>query len=46
MSLGDRAVDTGLIVGSIAGERGKRTGKLIEQGLDLRAVIDVTGRQL
>ena len=46
MTLGDGTVDAGLIVGSIADERGEWSCDLIEQGLDLLAIIDIVGRQL
>jgi len=46
MTLGDATVDALLIVGSIACEGGEWTGDLVEQGLDLRAIIDIAGRQL
>jgi hypothetical protein len=46
MALGDGAGDTSLIVGAIAGERGEWTGDLIEQGPNLRAIIDLIGSQL
>ena len=46
MTLGDGAVDTRLIVGSIADEGSKWTWDLLEQGPDLRAIIDIMGRQL
>src|SRR3712207_2041917 len=46
MALGDVAVDTVLIVRSLARERSERTRDLVEQGANLRAVIDIVGRQL
>ncbi len=46
MALGDGAVDTSLIVRSIADEGGKRSRDLGEQGPNLRAIIDIAGRQL
>jgi hypothetical protein len=46
VALGDSAIDTGLVVGSITGEGSEWSCDLAEQGLDLRAIIDVTGRQL
>ena len=46
MALGDGAVDTRLIVGAITGEGRKWTWDLVEQGLNLRAIIDIAGRQL
>src|SRR3954467_10013371 len=46
MALANGAVDTSLIVGSIACQRGKRTCDLVEQGPNLRAIIDIMGRQL
>ena len=45
MALGDSAVDASLIVGAITGEGGEWTCDLIEQGPDLRAIIDIAGRQ-
>src|SRR5437773_7430902 len=41
----DRAVDAVLVVCAIAGERGDGTINLVEQGIDLRAVIDIIGGQ-
>ena len=46
MVLADGAVDTRLIVGSITGEGGKWACDLVEQWLDLGAIIDIAGRQL
>jgi hypothetical protein len=46
MVLADGAVDTRLIVGSITGEGRKWTCDLVEQGLNLRAIINIAGRQL
>ena len=46
MVLADSAVDTRLIVGTITGEGGKWTGDLVKQRLDLRAIVDIMGRQL
>ena len=37
----DSGVDTGLIIGAIAGERGRRAPDLIEQGIDLRGVVNI-----
>jgi hypothetical protein len=45
MAQGDSAIDAGLVVGSITGEGGKRSWDLVEQGLYLRAIIDLTGCQ-
>ncbi len=42
----DLAINTFLIIRSVAGDRGDRTINLIEQGTDLRAVINVVGGQL
>jgi len=44
--LTEDAVDTRLIVGSITGEGRKWTCNLVEQGLNLRAIINIAGRQL
>jgi hypothetical protein len=44
MVLADGAVDTRLIVGAITGEGRKWTGDLVEQGLNLRAIINIAGR--
>jgi hypothetical protein len=46
MTRSDGGVDTRLIVGSIADEGSKWTWDLLEQGPDLRAIIDIMGRQL
>src|SRR4051812_22938294 len=46
MKFSDGVVDASLIVGSIAGHRGKRSCDLVEQGPNLRAIIDIMGRQL
>src|SRR5438270_5223910 len=43
MTGSDRAVDAVLVVCAIAGERGDGTIDLVEQGTDLRAVIDIIG---
>ena len=43
VALGDAGVNTVLIVGAVAGERGHRPGYLIEQGIDLGRVVDVLG---
>lgn len=40
MTLGDSAVDASLIVGSISDEGGEWNWDLVEQRLDLRAIID------
>src|SRR5438874_12530911 len=45
MTGSDRAVDAVLVVCAIAGERGDGTMNLVEQGTDLRAVIDIIGGQ-
>src|SRR5439155_3439302 len=45
MTGSDRAVDAVLVVCAIAGERGDGTIDLVEQGTDLRAVIDIIGGQ-
>jgi hypothetical protein len=44
--LGDSGVDAGLIVGSIADEGSKWTWNLLEQGPDLRPIIDIAAGQL
>jgi hypothetical protein len=46
MVIVDGAVDASLIVGSIADEAGEWAWDLIEQGLDLRAIIDIAVCQL
>jgi len=46
IALGDSVVDASLIVGSVANEGGKRSRDLVEQGLDLRSIIDIAGGQL
>src|SRR5437870_13228923 len=43
MTGSDRAVDAVLVVCAIGGERGDGTIDLVEQGTDLRAVIDIIG---
>src|SRR5215207_3578431 len=45
MAFGDRAGDAVLIVRSITRERSDQTRDLVEQGANLRAVIDIVGRQ-
>src|SRR3954468_18535287 len=45
MTGSDRAVDAVLVVCAIAGERGDGTIDLVEQGTDLRAVIDIIAAQ-
>src|SRR6185369_6535057 len=45
MTGSDLAVDGVLVVCAIAGERGDGTIDLVEQGTDLRAVIDIIGGQ-
>ena len=46
MVLDNATVDASLIIGSIANQGGEWTWDLVEQRLDLRAIIDVTGGQL
>jgi hypothetical protein len=46
MALADGAVDTRLIVGTITGEGGEWNCDLIGQRFDLRAIVDIVGRQL
>jgi hypothetical protein len=41
MTLAGLTVDIVPIVGSIAGKRRNRSGTLLKQGTDLRAVIDI-----
>ena len=43
MALSHAGVDAVLVVSAIAGVRGDRTGDLIEQGADLRTVVDLHG---
>src|SRR6267378_646820 len=45
MTGSDRAVDAVLVVCAIGGERGDGTINPVEQGTDLRAVIDIIGGQ-
>ena len=45
MTDSDRAVDAVLVVCAIAGERSDGIVNLVEQGTDLRAVIDIIGGQ-
>jgi hypothetical protein len=45
MAFGDSIVDAGLIIGSMADERGEWTWDLVEQGLNLRAIIDIARGQ-
>jgi hypothetical protein len=46
IALSDGAVDASLIIGSISDEGGEWAYDLVEQRLDLRAIIDIMGRQL
>jgi len=46
MAFADGIVDTRLIVGSITGERREWAGDLVEQRIDLRAIINITAGQL
>jgi hypothetical protein len=46
MTLGNGTVDASLIVGSITDEGGEWNWDLVEQGPDLRAIINITTRQL
>ena len=41
MTLADAVVNAGLIVPAVTGERGHRAGDLVEQEIDLGAIIDV-----
>jgi Ni,Fe-hydrogenase III small subunit len=41
MALGDSVVDAGLVVGSVTNQRREWTGDLVEQGPNLRAIIDI-----
>ena len=45
MTRDNLAVDAVLIVSTVGGERGHRTVHLIEQGTDLRGIVDVVGGQ-
>ena len=45
MALANDAVDASLIVSSITGEGSEWTGDVTEQRRDLRAIIDLAGRQ-
>ncbi len=45
MTCGDLAMDAVLIVSPVGGERGDRAIHLIEQGPDLRGIVDVAGGQ-
>src|SRR5215211_953010 len=46
MARGDTAVNTLLIIRAVAGERRDNSVYLVEQGTNLRAVIDIVGGQL
>jgi len=46
MLLGDSAVNVRLIVRSIADEGGEWTGDLVEQRLDLRAIVNIAAGQV
>jgi hypothetical protein len=46
MALANGAVDASLIIGSITDEGGEWVCDLVEQGLDRRAIIDITIRYL
>jgi len=46
MAFGDRLVDLVLIVSAIAGEGSERTTNLVEKYAGLRAVVDLSRRQL
>jgi hypothetical protein len=46
MALSDCTVDAGLIVGSIADERGEWSCDLVEQWPNLRTIIDIAAGQL
>jgi hypothetical protein len=46
MPRGDSVVHTLLIVSSITGEGGEWSCDLVKQGPNLRAIIDIAGRQL
>ena len=45
MTRDNRAVDAVLIVDTVGGERAHRAVRLIEQGADLRGIVDVAGGQ-
>jgi hypothetical protein len=46
MTLDDDTVDVLLIVGPVACKGGDWIGDLVKQRLNLRAIIDIMGRQL
>jgi hypothetical protein len=46
MALSNRAVDARLIVSSVTHEGGKWSCDLVEQGLNLRAIVNSTTGQL
>jgi hypothetical protein len=46
MMLSDSVIDVGLIIGSIADERGEWTCDLVEQQCNLRAILAIAGGQL
>jgi hypothetical protein len=46
MALVDSAVDAGLIVSPITGKGSEGARDLVEQRIDLRAIVDIVGRQL
>src|SRR5207249_78433 len=46
MTLADLTVDIVAIIGAVAGKRRNRTRNLLQQGIDLRAVIDILAGQL
>src|SRR5207302_6580756 len=46
MTLADLTVDIVAIIGSVAGKRRNRSRNLLQQGTDLRAVIDTLAGQL
>src|SRR5918995_5476476 len=46
MMLSNSVIDVGLIIGSIADERGEWTCDLVEQRLNLRAILAIAGGQL
>jgi hypothetical protein len=46
MALGHSAIDSGVIVGSIADNGCQRTWDPVEQRFDLQDIIDVVGCQL
>ena len=46
MTLADLTVDIVAIIGAVAGKRRNRSGNLLKQATDLRAIIDILSGQL